>query len=137
MIARIRQTGIEKVGGRGGKRAKTKDQEFEKAGKRIVNKAPKAAKGGPKAAKTAPATNNSIRTTIAPVKALAPLRELSFRPLEGFVWFPGEAILFAPPQPLAIVTPAPASVARPVLPTVVNDEARMQTILKELQARKT
>jgi hypothetical protein len=76
------------------------------------------------------------------------LPELSFRPLEGYVWFPGIEVLLAPPQPVvmpdglvameaaraaaaaaAVPPPPPQPVAPPVF---VNDVARMQRVVQEI-----
>ncbi len=102
------------------------------------------------------------------------LPELSFKPLDGYVWFPGTEILFAPPQqekhptPLAGAHPAAmtshpaaerervgwgsgmgergggggggggveAAVQVAPQPVIVNNAARLQQIVREIQTRK-
>jgi hypothetical protein len=149
VIARIRQTGAEKVGRAsvigaappGSKKPKLVDPALrdEKAKSARVSAIPAPAPGPAQAAWHAPA---AVARAAPPAK----LRELSFRPLEGFVWFPGTDVLFAPPPPPpptsasesgANVAAAPAPpVARPRPPPVVNDETRLQSVLNELRTRK-
>ncbi len=79
------------------------------------------------------------------------LPQLSFKPLEGYVWFPGIDVLLAPPQPVVMpdglvpkmearaAAAAAAAAAEPVqqpAPVFVNDVARMQQVVQEIMARK-